>query len=368
MRGLLTFTVIFLSLWTAPISNALERVQSVQNCAGEVVSVQGTVLIRQDDQDKSKNEKSIQLQAGNNVFAGDLINTGSNGSVKILLKDKTIVDLGPSSLFKVTQFKPKKGADREVDLDMMFGKVRIGVSKKITGTGKFNIKTKAATMGVRGTEFVVSSALDVSDSKEKSTPPKTEVTVLQGKVDVAQIGAAQAAPSHLTAGTQLVTNSGGPPGAMVKLNETQLTSVSSSSKVADNTFTKAVTIAPSTEQRSTSTSSSSTASSSSGSSSSRAPAEANGSTSSSGANSASSASANTSATANNSSGASASLISAPPLAGSIQSSLATVAAAVPTVNVSFSEIGVPGAPSVVNIASPITQANRSYHVTVVVSQ
>jgi hypothetical protein len=338
---------IILSFLPTLTAHALEREKSVENCAGEVVTIKGTVLVRQDSDD-AKAIAPIALRPGNNLYPGDVVNTGSDSAVKILLKDKTIIDLGGSALFKVAQFKANQGANREVELDVMFGKMRVAVPRKLEGDGKFQIKTRAATMGVRGTEFVVSTALETTNENQKITPPQTSVVVLQGKVDVAKPGESVNANSmHLTAGNQVTTSVGVPTGTMVKLNETQMRTVSTSSKVTDNTFSRAVTIENTPMQR---TSTNATASNNNGGSASgattRSPAEANG----------------------GSGSAATAAIASAPLAGSVQSSMANIAAEVPTVSVSFSELGVPGATSVVNAAGPVTQNKSSYHVTVVVAQ
>jgi hypothetical protein len=310
MWGFLGTIAIILSFIPVSQSFALEREKSVENCAGEVVSVHGTVLVRQDGDNGKK--APIALQPGNNLYPGDVVNTSSDGAVKILLKDKTIVDLGGSALFKVAQFKPKGGSDREVELDMMFGKMRVAVPKKLTGTGKFQIKTRAATMGVRGTEFVVDS-VQGSSNEGKVTAPKTDVTVLQGKVDVAKSGApSDSGTAHLTAGSQISTQVGLATSALVKLNPAQVANVATGSRVKDNTFSRAVTIESNLG---------------SGGSSGRSPA------------------------------------SGSALAGSVQSAMEKAAKDVPVVVVPPSML-VPTGPT----GGPTNQNNRSYHVTVVVTQ
>ena len=114
------------------------------------MSVIGKALVRKDGEE-TKN--SVTLIPGDSVYEGDVINTPSNGAVKLLLQDKTLVDLGPSSLFKVNKFVPNQGENREVELGMMYGTVRTAVTKKLQGKGKFNIRTPSATIG--RTEFVV---------------------------------------------------------------------------------------------------------------------------------------------------------------------------------------------------------------------
>jgi hypothetical protein len=212
-------------------------------------------------------------KAGDSVFAQDVINTGSDGRIKVLMKDKSIIDLGPSALFKIDHFKGKNGAaDREVDVSMVYGTMRAAVTQKLEGKGKFKVKTPSATMGVRGTEFVVKS--EISDMKDVSKllnntsgalPPSslassqgsdakasTEVSVLQGKVDVGKKDfnasamsagrtPASAGVVSLTAGTQISTSLSNatiaPPKAM---DAVQMKAIATEAKVVDTTFQKAV--------------------------------------------------------------------------------------------------------------------------------
>lgn len=250
------------SAWAETVSNAP---------AGDIVSVSGTVLLRSDAATTGQ-PKMRTAKAGDSVFAQDVINTGSDGRIKVLMKDKSIIDLGPSALFKIDHFKGKNGAaDREVDVSMVYGTMRAAVTQKLEGKGKFKVKTPSATMGVRGTEFVVKS--EISDMKDVSKllnnvsgalPPSslasqgtdakasTEVSVLQGKVDVgkrdfnASAMAAGRAPASagivsLTAGTQISTNLSNatiaPPKAM---DAGQMKAIATEAKVVDTTFQKAV--------------------------------------------------------------------------------------------------------------------------------
>ncbi len=233
--------------------------------AGEIVSVNGIAFIRPDKSDAPMPKSPPRAKSGDNVYVGDVINTSSDANVKILMRDKSIVDLGSSSLFKVDEYVHNHGDDRKAKLELTFGKVRVAVTRKIDGDGKFQVKTRGATMGVRGTEFVVKESvpdrLSKSDKSAPSDSPKqqkTEITVVQGKVDVtaAPVPAAKvdgknaAAPApvktvSLTAGTQITTGVGAPPmSAPVKLSETQLTALKVETKISDNTFAKAITIEP----------------------------------------------------------------------------------------------------------------------------
>ncbi len=457
---------------------ALDRDKTVADCAGEVVSVSGSVYVRQDQAGRdpaslkhspSNSSDMTEVKPGNNIYENDVINTGSDGKLKILLKDKTIVDIGPSSLLKMSEFKLKSGANRQVNMDMQFGKMRLGVTKKLDDNGKFKIKTRAATMGVRGTEFVVSSPLQA----EKTAPPQTEVTVLQGKVDFVKSGSTDTKAIPLNAGTSISSTTIASNNTPIKLNNSQMANVASSSRVSDNTFTKSVTIEPVVQSHSTSTSpnqnSNSTASNSSSNNgnnnsnngnssnnsnsnsssntSSTAQSSSNGNSANSNSGNSTAASATAAGSANNpnapaaalagnagpapvavnapvaatdpnagrgpasdgsggNSGADASnttnsssagaapgvaanaagastgpapalapVAAPPPLApaamappapaGSLQGIISSVGGIAPAVPISFSNIGVPGAPSVATVAAaPVQQVKSSYHLTV----
>lgn len=241
--------------------------------AGDVVSVSGTVLLRSDAA-KSGQAVMRNAKAGDTIFAQDVINTGSDGRIKVLMKDKSIIDLGPSALFKIDSFKGKNGAaDREVDVSMVYGTMRAAVTQKLEGKGKFKVKTPSATMGVRGTEFVVKS--EISDMKDvgkllnsgsgtlppaslasQGSAPKasTEVSVLQGKVDVgkhdfnatamtAGRNPASLGVVRLTAGTQTLAALNNATIAPPKvMDATQMKVIATDAKVVDMTFQKAVVV------------------------------------------------------------------------------------------------------------------------------
>lgn len=187
---------------------------SADEQAGEVVSVSNRVLVR----NASQPEGGVRvLKVGNSVFRGDVINTSSNSSLKLLMKDQSIVDLGASTLFKVDEFKLNQVSDRDVKLSMMYGKVRASINKKVGKNGKFKIRTRSATMGVRGTELVILSDLSDSGTEAKSSNPataasatqeaKTQIIVLEGKVevDVPSKSTRSKPPITLTEGSKLTT-------------------------------------------------------------------------------------------------------------------------------------------------------------------
>jgi hypothetical protein len=223
--------------------------------AGKVAVVSGKVLIR--------NEAGGQMRfakVGDTLGKGDIINTSSTSSCKLLMTDKTVLDLGPSTLFKVDEYKLKAGADRNVGYSMEYGQLKASVNVKVGDKGRFTIKTNGATMGVRGTKFgVVSKLVD-----RVGQAASTQVVVFHGKVNT-QIAGADGKAQSLTLGKgdavtathspvrtdgrALATAAGGSAqGGTIerqKMDDHTLAKTESAISQKDNTFSAAVTYEPS---------------------------------------------------------------------------------------------------------------------------
>lgn len=213
--------------------------------AGKIVSVTGKVLMRSGE---SAQSDVRPVKPGDLILSGSVINTSSNSSCKILLSDKTILDLGPSSLFKIDDYKANGGADREAKMSLDYGKVRSSVTQPIAGKGSFNIRTKTATMGVRGTEFIINSELS---SQQQEVATKTEVVVTKGTVEVGGGAASPSqAPVALNAGMQLKTDLGAIP-TVQKMDAQALMTAKSEAKLPDPTFVQTVKLDSSNENNQT---------------------------------------------------------------------------------------------------------------------
>ncbi len=213
---------------------------------GQAVSVSGKVLVRNE---KATNAQMSFLKPGDKFGESTIINTGSNGAVKLLMTDKTIVDLGPSSLFKVTEYKLNQGSDRKVDVSLDYGQIRASVNQPVAEKGKFTIRTKAATMGVRGTEFVVSAALPPK-AGEPVPSTQTQVTVIKGRVDVSDLKTPNIAPVQVKAGMQFQKASLDATAKVSQLDAKQIQAVKAEAFQKDMTFLQAVAIEPESKQSS----------------------------------------------------------------------------------------------------------------------
>lgn len=235
--------LVLIALAVFPISFTHADSKSKPGYAARVASVEGSTLIRQDKDSSGKVGDPTPLKVGDQVFPGQVINTGSNGKVKLLLSDRSIVDIGPSSLFKVADFKAKGGGNRQVDVEMKYGSVRASITEKIKSGGHFRVKTPTATMGVRGTEFLVKADQGASqsagtDGKSLSEATRTQMIVLQGSV-VSQ-GITNAAPILVTPGKSLESGTGDVQMKAVDLADSNVQREVASYTIQPNTFSQAI--------------------------------------------------------------------------------------------------------------------------------
>ena len=271
MNGISSFGLWVRSSWVVAVIAACSGLSSAwaakADKAGQVVSVAGKVLVRNIDNPSGP----IQMLKTNDLITtGTVINTSSSASVKILMTDRTILDLGPSTLFKVDDYVLGKGSDRTVKMSMDYGKVRASVNQPIGENGAFQIKTKSATMGVRGTEFIVDAGPPIAIKSQPSNnngaptvqgrdlaavsgPAPTQITVVHGVVAVSSSssggGGGQKETARLTAGSQMMTSSVLAETPKIStLSVQEVSAVKSEAKLEDRTFSSNVVVGTSGQQ------------------------------------------------------------------------------------------------------------------------
>ena len=118
--------------------------------AGEVKVSKGTVHIDRAGQ-------RVPVTAGTRVRQADVVVTGADGAAGITFADASRMSVGPNSRLVIEKFAfdstTHKGAF-ETSLDRgTLAAVSGGIAKETPGAMK--VRTPAAVLGVRGTEFVV---------------------------------------------------------------------------------------------------------------------------------------------------------------------------------------------------------------------
>jgi hypothetical protein len=120
-----------------------------------------------------------QARSGDRIEKDNVVRTLPGARARIIYDNGDQLYLGTATAYRVTW---KEEGDRLARLNLMYGKLR-GVISKEGPRKKLMIHTRAATMGVRGTDFFVSD-----------TGPEggTEVSVLRGVVEIQDMRGAKA--------------------------------------------------------------------------------------------------------------------------------------------------------------------------------
>ena len=124
---------------------------------GEVSLVIGKAFLTSD------NERELRLRAGDFVREGDIIRTESNGHVHIRFIDEAILSIRPRSELQVVVYRFNQSSPESalIKLDLLEGTARTvsGEAAK-TARDRYRLNTPIAAIGVRGTDFVVSTTPD----------------------------------------------------------------------------------------------------------------------------------------------------------------------------------------------------------------
>ncbi|HUP56309.1 MAG TPA: FecR domain-containing protein [Bdellovibrionota bacterium] len=207
--------------------------------AGSAVSIVGQVVLR-----RPPGSDSI-VRVGQPLQVGDVVVTSGAAAAKILLVDQTIVDLGPSTSFKIEEMEDGTSDERRARLGVDLGQVRASVNKRIRGKGRFHMRTKSTVMAVRGTEFVVNAEVRQDGG---ATQLGTRVSVLDGAVEVSMPELAQVSPVTVGRGRVLVNradlvgerlvlrSAAGQAGEVLAMSEAQIRQVQERVRLEDQTF------------------------------------------------------------------------------------------------------------------------------------
>lgn len=118
--------------------------------AGRVKTINGSASI-------VRGQSSLPAIVNEEIFQGDTLRTGPDGSLGVILKDDSMLSLGPNSEVVVDQFlfTPAEGKLALVTRMVKGTAVFLsGVIAKLSPQS-VRIETPNATIGVRGTKFLV---------------------------------------------------------------------------------------------------------------------------------------------------------------------------------------------------------------------
>jgi hypothetical protein len=132
-----------------PLVAVLAAGQAAAQDVGRVKTVKGTVYIERGG------AREVAL-VGAGVRQADTLVTGPDGAVGVTLADDTLLSAGPNSILAIERFVYDGNQPGSLEAALTKGTLAV-VSGRIAkqAPDAMRVKTPAAILGVRGTEFVV---------------------------------------------------------------------------------------------------------------------------------------------------------------------------------------------------------------------
>jgi hypothetical protein len=143
MRRFSCSAVLLAALAVLPLCGFAQAIGKIKVVSGEV-----TV---------ERAGKAIPAALGTPVFQSDRITTGRNGAVGVLLDDDSRLSLGPNSSIALDKYEFDLATDDgSADVSIAKGTLSVVSGKLVRKTpGALKVRTPAAILAVRGTEFSV---------------------------------------------------------------------------------------------------------------------------------------------------------------------------------------------------------------------
>lgn len=161
MKKLLYILIFIIS--TLPLSAA-----QIEKAAGRIVSLMGSVSIVQGG-------ATVSAKPFQNLNPGDVVITGANSRVAILLRDESLIKLNSNSQITIKSVLPlikpaSTGQNDKTQIQQDTGEMWIRTKNR---PGKMEIDTKSGSAAIRGTEFNIASDEN-----------KTLITTLDGSLEL----------------------------------------------------------------------------------------------------------------------------------------------------------------------------------------
>jgi len=157
---------------------------------GTITALKGKALI-------SRDGTEIVAKLGAGLEEKDTLTTKKEGQVQIIFDDETIITVGNNSSFSINEYLYEESKAPSAQFGLFSGAMRT-ITGKIgkMAPENFKVKTKTATIGIRGTNFTVVANQDGSSNiyctlgAISVSSPEKDFTVTQGfYISVSQGGA-----------------------------------------------------------------------------------------------------------------------------------------------------------------------------------
>ncbi|MDI6687822.1 MAG: FecR family protein [Desulfobacterales bacterium] len=148
------FLILLFPFYAQAENKALEI--EIKGDMAEVTLLEGKVEVI-----KKGMIKPQPLALGDYAAHGDKISTKKGSRIELKLPDNSLIRFDELTTFEIVSVEfDKKTKQRDVNVSMVLGKTWANVSKMFGQKGRFEVSTKTAVAGVRGTVYRVNVAED----------------------------------------------------------------------------------------------------------------------------------------------------------------------------------------------------------------
>ena len=143
-------TVVIAAVLMALLASTMLPATALADDVGVIKTSKGTAAIERGGQ-------RLPTAVGTKVREGDVVTTGANGSVGITFGDNTLLSVGPDSSLSIDRYAFDATTHKGAFETSLNRGTLAAVSGKIAkqSPDAMKVRTPAAVLGVRGTEFVV---------------------------------------------------------------------------------------------------------------------------------------------------------------------------------------------------------------------
>ncbi len=128
--------------------------------AGRVAAVTGGAFVQHTHAGAAAD---VALHRGDVLHEGDVVRTTAGATLRVLMADKSMLDLGESSRVSLARYSVN-ARERKASIKLWVGKLWARVASSLVGEKSFEVSTGNAVAGVRGTEFGVSRPSEESNA------------------------------------------------------------------------------------------------------------------------------------------------------------------------------------------------------------
>lgn len=132
----------------------------------------GVISAMKGDATIDRDAQMLSAKIGMDINEKDTITTKSKSKAQVILKDQTVITVGPKSEFFFESYDNESNPHAKMEAKFGFFKAITGKIGKIAPE-RFSIKTRSANIGIRGTHFMGY----IADKSEKIGCLKGEIVV-----------------------------------------------------------------------------------------------------------------------------------------------------------------------------------------------